>query len=87
VKDFWIKLAVGALIIGATFAFAWKQGHLVRLSVYVKETRDELKKCAWPSRDELKETTVLILIVFAGMGLFTVAADGLFINVVKLLLK
>ncbi len=85
--DFWIKLGVGTLVLGGLFAFLWKQGHINRLTAYVGETRDELKKCAWPSREELWQTTVLIGLVIAGLGIFTVLIDFLISTFVHSLLR
>ena len=57
------------------FAFLWRKGYLLRLSNYVQETREELKKCTWPSRDELKGSTVVVMISILILGLFTVVID------------
>ena len=46
-----------------------------RLAVYVQETREELKKCTWPTRDELKGSTLLIMIMVAMLGIFVVVVD------------
>jgi preprotein translocase SecE subunit len=86
VKQFWIQLGIGTFIFGGLFAFLWQQGYLARIATYVKETRDELRKCAWPSREELWQTTVLVALVFAGIGVFTVSIDLLVSTFVKSLL-
>ena len=62
----------------AAFGVLWYQGQLKRFAVYVQETREELKKCAWPTWDELKESTVLVMIVTAILGLFTYGTDFVF---------
>ncbi len=85
-KQFWIQLGIGTFIFGGLFAFLWQQGYLARIATYVKETRDELRKCAWPSREELWQTTVLVALVFAGIGVFTVSIDLLVSTFVKSLL-
>ena len=72
---------------GAIFAFAWKQGHLARLTTYVAATQQELKKCNWPSRDELIQSTVLIFVVIGLLGVFTIASDWLVLSFVKVLIK
>ena len=74
-------------VIGAIFAFAWKQGHLARLSEYVTATQQELKKCNWPSRDELIQSTVLIFVIIGLLGLFTTVTDGVVSTFVKALIK
>jgi preprotein translocase SecE subunit len=73
--------------IAAIFAFAWKQGHLARLTTYVAATQQELKKCNWPSRDELIQSTVLIFIVIGLLGLFTMTSDFVVTSFVQVLIK
>jgi len=60
---------------GAVFGYLWWQGQVQRLAVYVQETREELKKCTWPTRDELKGSTLLIMIMVAMLGIFVVVVD------------
>jgi len=64
-----------AVIIGAAFVYLWYQGQLRRFAVYIQETREELKKCSWPTWDELKGSTVLIAISIGLLGAFTVVVD------------
>jgi preprotein translocase subunit SecE len=45
------------------------------LANYVQETREELKKCSWPTWEELKGSTVLIMICILLMGAFTEVVD------------
>ena len=78
-----IVLIVWVAVIGGIFLFMWRKGHLQRLANYVRETREELRKCTWPSRDELKGSTVVVLISIALLGVFTVATDFVLTMVVK----
>jgi preprotein translocase subunit SecE len=71
----WINILFWAAIIGAVFAYFWWQGQIRQLADYVRETREELKKCSWPSWAELKGSTVLIMISIALMGAFTEVVD------------
>ena len=71
----WIHIAIWAAVIGGVFGLLWWQGQIQRLAVYVAETREELKKCAWPSWDELKGSTALIMIMIALLGGFVVVVD------------
>jgi preprotein translocase subunit SecE len=71
----WIHIAIWAAAIGAVFGYLWWQGQIQRLAVYVQETREELKKCSWPSWEELKGSTVLIIIMVALLGGFIVLVD------------
>ncbi len=59
------------MVIGALFFYLWWQGQIRQLAVYLQETREELKKCSWPSWDELKGSTVLIMISILFMAAFT----------------
>jgi len=69
------SIIIWAVVIGAVFGYLWWQGQLKRLTVYVQETREELKKCSWPSWEELKGSTVLITISIGLLGAFTVVVD------------
>lgn len=71
----WIHIAIWAVVILGIFGFLWWQGQIQRLTVYVTETREELKKCSWPSWDELKGSTVLITVMIALLGGFIVLVD------------
>jgi preprotein translocase subunit SecE len=66
---------VTILVVGAVFGFLWYQGYLLKIRNYVAETQEELRKCTWPSWDELKGSTVLVMITMALLGLFTIVVD------------
>jgi preprotein translocase subunit SecE len=71
----WTHIAIWAVVIGAVFFYLWWQGQVQRLAVYVQETREELKKCSWPTWEELKGSTVLIIVMIALLGAFVVLTD------------
>jgi preprotein translocase subunit SecE len=73
----WIHIGIWAVAIGVIFGFLWKQGQITRLAVYVSETREELKKCSWPTWEERKGSTVLIIVMIALLGAFVVLVDRL----------
>ena len=77
----WIHIGIWAVVIGAVFGYLWWQGQVQRLAVYVQETREELKKCTWPTRDELKGSTMLIIIMVAMLGIFVVVVDTVFFKI------
>ena len=68
-------LIITILIVAAGFSFLWYQGYLIKIRNYVAETQEELKKCTWPSWDELKGSTVLVMITMALLGAFTIVVD------------
>jgi preprotein translocase subunit SecE len=72
-----LSLIITILIVLAAFFYLWYQGYLVKIRVYVAETQEELKKATWPSWDELKGSTVLVMVTMALLGLFTIATDFL----------
>jgi preprotein translocase subunit SecE len=72
------SIIIWAVVIGAAFAYLWRQGQLRRFATYIQETREELKKCSWPTWQELKGSTVLIFVSLGLLGAFTVAADYIF---------
>jgi preprotein translocase subunit SecE len=71
----YLSILIWVVVVGAVFGLLWWQGQLARLTVYVQETREELKKCSWPTWDELKGSTTLIIITIGLLGVFTVVVD------------
>tara|TARA_Y100001934_G_scaffold282473_1_gene396356 strand:+ start:1524 stop:1751 length:228 start_codon:yes stop_codon:yes gene_type:complete len=65
---------------------AWRKGGLLKLAKYVGETNVELKKCNWPSTDELKSSTVLVMVSVIFIGFLTFGIDWLFAQVVQALM-
>ena len=76
---FWV------VVVGGAFAWLWRAGHLVRFAAYVRQTREELRKCTWPSWEELKGSTVVVTISIIILGVFTVAIDQIFFRLFMLL--
>ena len=76
------RLIIWVVVIGGTFLVLWRSGQWMRLSNYVRETMEELKKCTWPTWPELKGSTVVVSISIALLGGFTVLADWIFSTVV-----
>lgn len=79
----YIKLGILAAIIGIVFMYVWRRGHLLRLSTYARETKEELRKCTWPTWDELKGATVVVMISILMLGLFTVLVDYFLVVLVR----
>jgi preprotein translocase subunit SecE len=79
------SLFIWAGLILVVFAYLWWKGYLARLGTYLGETREELRKCTWPTWDELKGATVVVVISIILLGGFTVLADFVFIQLVHML--
>jgi preprotein translocase subunit SecE len=69
------RILIWVVFIGALFGLLWWQGQIRRLSVYIQETREELRKCSWPTWEELKGSTALVIVSIGLLGAFTVAVD------------
>ena len=71
----YLPILIGAAVVLGVFAILWWSGYLVRLSNYIQETKEELKKCTWPTWDELKGSTVVVMISIAILGAYTIGVD------------
>ncbi len=54
------------------------------IRIFSSETITELKKSTWPTMAELRESTVVVLIAIALMGVFITVTDLSLLNVVNL---
>jgi len=79
----WQYILLGVVV--AVFFWAWQKGYLLRMGNYVDETKVELRKCTWPTREELKGSTVVVIISAALVAVFTVGVDLLISMFVKML--
>jgi len=80
-----VKIGIWGAIIGIAFAILWRKGYVVQLRDYVRETRVELGKCTWPSWDELKGSTVVVMVAIVLLGGFTVGVDFVISLLVRLI--
>ena len=46
---------------------------------------DEMRKCTWPTRDQLLESTVLVLVVMAVSSLYIFGVDQILYHVITFL--
>jgi preprotein translocase subunit SecE len=72
------KLLIGAAAVGIVFAFLWWKGYVRQFADYVQLTREELRKCTWPTWDELKGSTVVVTVSLLLLGGYIVMADFIF---------
>jgi preprotein translocase subunit SecE len=52
--------------------------------IFFGEMIDELKKATWPTRTELRDSTVVVIVAAALLGLFTSISDFALYQVVDL---
>lgn len=50
---------------------------------YYSDVVAEMKKVTWPTQDELKEATVVVLVVSGSLAVFTFAVDWFINTVIK----
>jgi preprotein translocase subunit SecE len=73
------------VVVAAVFGILWWKGQIQRLAAYWRLTTEELRKCTWPTWDELKGSTVVIIVAIFAMGLFTFVVDRILFAVFKLI--
>jgi preprotein translocase subunit SecE len=72
-------------LVAVAFAILWRKGQLVLLRNYCEETWEELKKCTWPTWNELKGSTVVVMISILLLGVFTMVVDAVFAFFVRVI--
>ena len=58
-----------------------------RLTEYLKDTRGELRKTSWPTRQQATNLTLIVLAVTIVMAAFLGALDFVFAQVVRLIVS
>jgi len=59
----------------------------VKVQNFFAEVIGELKKSAWPTRKELVDSTVVVLVSFVVLGMFVALADYIFVRIIRFLLE
>jgi len=57
-----------------------------RLKLFLSETRTELKKVTWPTRDELRESTIVVIVSTFIVTIFVGVVDQIISRVIRLVL-
>jgi preprotein translocase subunit SecE len=78
-----LGLVLGAVVgaVGAGAVIRWRErlaDSALRLVRFLGEVRDEVKKVTWPGWDELKKSTVVIIIFVIIIGIVIGLMDLLF---------
>ena len=58
---------------------------IARIRRYIEESYSELKKVTWPTREQVRNLTVLVFAISAVVGIFIAAVDFGFTEVVRFL--
>jgi preprotein translocase subunit SecE len=84
-KDLYPMIIV-IVIAMAVFTYLWREGFFLRISGYFRETQEELKKCTWPTRDDLLGSTTVVMVSVGLLGLYTVGVDLVVANILRLII-
>jgi len=57
------------------------------ISRYIRETRGEMRKVVWPTREEAWRLTLIVLGVTAAFAIFLWAMDSIFSNMIRLIIQ
>lgn len=80
-----VNLLIWVVVVGVVFGVLWWKGYILRISNYVMETREELRKCTWPSVDELKGSTLVIMVSIFLLGGFVVCVDYVISQLIRII--
>jgi preprotein translocase subunit SecE len=60
---------------------------VTRIRRFIDEAWSELKKVSWPTRDQVRNLTVLVFVVSFAVGLYITVLDSVFTQVVAQLVQ
>jgi preprotein translocase subunit SecE len=78
-----LPVIISVFVAAVIFTILWRKGAFLRISNYFRETQEELKKCSWPSWEELKGSTVVVTVAVVLLGVFTMVVDFVISMVVR----
>jgi len=74
---------VALVMVAAGIAFTTATGHAI-LS-FARESRAEVRKVVWPTRQETVQTTLMVVVAVIILGIFLWLVDMMLLNAVQLL--
>jgi preprotein translocase subunit SecE len=78
--------SLGLVAAMVVFVLALRAGYFLKISAYWAEMMEEMRKCTWPTWDELLGSTVLTTVSVAIIGGFTVGVDYICSNIIKVII-
>ena len=64
-----------------------KPNLVVKTKAFFAEVVTELKKSAWPTRRELLDSTLVVIVTMLILGMFVAVADLVFVKIIGMLTK
>jgi preprotein translocase subunit SecE len=62
-----------------------KRGVLAGTRRFTREVRAELRRVTWPDRDQLRQSTAVVLIIVLVLAVYVAAVDFVFQSLVRLI--
>lgn len=62
-----------------------RPGFFARITDFIRGVRNELKRVNWPNRDQLRQSTAVVLIIVLVLGVYVAAWDFVFQNLARLI--
>lgn len=56
-----------------------------KISNFIKDVRQEMAKVSWPTRDELKGSTLIVILLSLFFSLFIYGIDKILTGVIKII--
>ena len=75
--------SLALVVVMVLFVLALRAGYFLKISAYWAEMMEEMRKCTWPTWDELLGSTVLVVVSGGIVGGFTVGVDYICSNLIK----
>ena len=75
--------SLGLVLVMALFVLALRAGYFLKISAYWAEMMEEMRKCTWPTWDELLGSTVLTTVSVVLLGAFTCGVDKICTVIIK----
>ncbi len=61
------------------------QGRIAAMRDFVRGVRNELRRVNWPNRDQLRQSTAVVLIIVVTLGVYVAAWDFVFNSLSRLI--
>ena len=58
-----------------------------KIRSFIERTMDEMRKCTWPTREQLLESTVLVLVVMAVSSAYIAGVDQILYRIINYLIS
>ena len=65
---------------------AQKQGPIAKLTEFVNEVKTEMSKVSWPTKEELKSLTSVVMVCLLILGIVIGVYDWAFLRLIKVFL-